>query len=124
LSNQLHSYVESVALYGSRKIAVRLTGQDINIKRLCHALRHHLGNYVASGDFRCTWFKTQTGYVLLVSGSRVVADVVAKFLAGYSDAFQEHQILYCGRGINVFKQIVDQEMKGYDKTGRSYGATR
>lgn len=120
----LQSYIHDVAQYGDRKIIVQLQGKDIDIKRLCHSLRHHLSNYVGRGNFRYAWFKTQQGITLLVSGNRIVADVVGTFLTTHSDAFQEHQILYCGRGIRIFEHTIAQELKHYDKSGRSFGATR
>ncbi|MGY3172345.1 hypothetical protein ACVWYU_001722 [Pseudomonas sp. TE12234] len=122
--SNLEKYIAQVAQHGNRKIAVHLTGADINMKVLCHSLRWRVADYVGRGRLRYVWFTVSDGVVLLVSGDKIVTEVVEKHLAGYLDDSQELAVLFHGRGVVAFKDVVAQQLAGYDRSGRSFGATR
>ncbi|MNR52151.1 hypothetical protein D3C85_1719390 [compost metagenome] len=60
----------------------------------------------------------------MVSGNRIVTEVVEKFLAGYTGAFQEHQMMYTGTGTKVFVRAVNDVLVDYVPCVRSFGASR
>ncbi|WP_207265146.1 hypothetical protein [Pseudomonas sp. GW101-3H06] len=120
----LMNYIETLSQHGTHRIVATLVGDQIPVKRLCKALKMRIQDYVGLHQHRIAWFKTTYGLVLMVSGGRVVAEVVEKFLAGYTGAFQEHQVLYTGVGSKVFVQAVSDALINYVPGNRSYGASR
>ncbi|MNP77575.1 hypothetical protein D3C76_1750310 [compost metagenome] len=60
----------------------------------------------------------------MVSGNRVVAEVVDKFLQTYAGAYQEHQVLYAGVGVKMFERASIAALVDYVPGNRSYGASR
>lgn len=120
----LIKYIETLSQHGTHRTVATLVGDQIPVKRLCKALKMRIQDYVGLRQHRISWFKTTHGIVLMVSGGRVVAEVVEKFLAGYTGAFQEYQVLYTGVGSKVFVQTVNDALVGYVPGNRSYGASR
>ena len=121
----LQDYIETLSQHGTHRTVATLVGDKIPVKPLCKALKMRIQDYVGMYQHRIAWFKTAQGLVLMVSGSRVVTEVVERFLAGYTTgAFQEHQIHYAGTGSKVFKQTVNVELADYVPCVRSYGASR
>ena len=120
----LQEYIETLAQHGTHRVVATLIGDKIPVKPLCKALKMRIQDYVGMHRHRIAWFKTTQGLVLMVSGSRVVTDVVDTFLQTYAEAYQEHQIHYAGTGSKVFKQTVNVELADYVSCSRSYGASR
>lgn len=120
----LQDYIDTLSMHGTHRIVIALVGEQIPVKRLCKALKMRIQDYVGLHQHRISWFKTKHGLVLMVSGNRVVAEVVEKFLAGYTGAFQEFQVLYAGTGSKVFEHVVGDALADYVPCIRSYGASR
>lgn len=120
----LQDYIDTLSQHGTHRTVVTLLGEKIPVKPLCKALKMRIQDYVGLHQHKIAWFKTDHGLVLMVSGSRVVIEVVEKFLSGYEGAFQEFHINYAGTGRKVFKQVVDVAFEGYVPCTRSYGASR
>jgi hypothetical protein len=120
----LQDYISAIAQHGTHRAVATLIGDQIPVKKLCKALKMRIQDYIGVHQHRVAWFKTSSGIVLMVSGSRVAAEVLEKFLASYTGAFQEFQIQYIGTGKKVFSQAVDIELADYVKDGRSFGASR
>lgn len=120
----LDNYIAGLSQHGTHRTVAAIVGDSIPVKPLCKALKMRIQDYVGMHQHKIAWFKTKQGLVLMVSGSRVVIEVVEKFLAGYTGAFQEHQVLYAGTGSKVFERIVSDELTDYVPCVRSYGASR
>lgn len=120
----LQDYIKTLSQHGTHRVVATLVGDKIPVKPLCKALKMRIQDYVGMHQHRISWFKTTQGLVLMVSGSRVVTEVVDKFLQTYAGAFQEHQIRYAGTGSKVFEQTVNVEFADYVSCSRSYGASR
>jgi hypothetical protein len=120
----LQDYITTLSQHGTHRVVATLVGDKIPVKPLCKALKMRIQDYVGLHQHRIAWFKTTQGLVLMVSGSRVVTDVVDTFLQTYAGAYQEHQIHYTGTGSKVFKQTVNVELADYVPCVRSYGASR
>ena len=120
----LRDYITTLSQHGTHRTVATLVGDDIPVKKLCKALKMRIQDYIGVHQHRVAWFKTSSGIVLIVSGSRVAAEVLEKFLDSYTGAFQEFQIQYIGTGKKVFLQAVDIELADYVKDGRSFGASR
>ena len=121
----LHDYITTLSQHGTHRTVATLVGDNISVKPLCKALKMRIQEYVGTHQHRIAWFKTKHGLVLMVSGSRVVADVVDKFLQTYgAGAYQEYQIRYSGTGSRVFEQTVNVELADYVSCNRSYGSSR
>ena len=120
----LQDYIETLSQHGTHRTVATLVGDKIPVKPLCKALKMRIQDYVGMYQHRIAWFKTAQGLVLMVSGSRVVTDVVDTFLQTYAGAYQEHQIRYVGTGSKVFVQTVNDALVDYVPCVRSYGASR
>jgi len=120
----LDNYITTLSQHGTHRVVATLVGDKIPVKPLCKALKMRIQDYVGMHQHKISWFKTTQGLVLMVSGSRVVTEVVERFLAGYTGAFQEHQVLYAGTGSKVFVQTVNDALADYVPCVRSYGASR
>ena len=120
----LQDYITTLSQHGTHRTIATLVGDKIPVKPLCKALKMRIQDYVGMHQHKIAWFKTTQGLVLMVSGSRVVTEVVERFLAGYEGAFQEFQVRYTGTGSKVFEQTVNVELADYVQFGRSFGASR
>ena len=120
----LNGYITTLSQHGTHRAIAVLNGEKIAIKPLCQALKMRIQEYLGVHQHRIAWFKTRTGVVLMVSGNRVVTDVLEKFLSTYTGSFQEHQVLYTGTGVKLFKAIANDAFADYVPCTRSYGASR
>jgi len=120
----LQHYITTLSQHGTHRVVATLVGDKIPVKPLCKALKMRIQDYVGMHQHRIAWFKTTQGLVLMVSGSRVVTDVVDTFLQTYAGAYQEHQIRYVGTGSKVFEKTVNDALADYVPCVRSYGASR
>lgn len=120
----LQDYVTSLSEHGSHRVVATLVGDGIPVKAMCKALKMRIQDYVGMHQHKIGWFKTAQGLVLMVSGSRIVTEAVERFLSGYTDAYQEFQVLYTGIGSKVFVQAVNGALADYVPCVRSYGASR
>jgi hypothetical protein len=120
----LENYITTLSQHGTHRVVATLVGDKIPVKPLCKALKMRIQDYVGTHQHKISWFKTTQGLVLMVSGSRVVTDVVDTFLQTYAGAYQEHQVLYAGTGSKVFERVVNEALSDYVPCIRSYGASR
>lgn len=120
----LQDYISTLSQHGTHRTVATLVGDEIQVKPFCKALKMRIQDYVGMHQHKIAWFKTTQGLVLMVSGNRIVTEALEKFLAGYTGAFQEFQVLYSGRGKKVFKQAVTDAFTDYVPCIRSYGASR
>ena len=120
----LQDYITTLSQHGTHRTVATLVGDKIPVKLLCKALKMRIKDYVGMHQHKIAWFKTTRGLVLMVSGSRVVTDVVNTFLQTYAGAYQEHQVLYIGTGAKVFERVVNDALGDYSSCIRSYGASR
>lgn len=123
--NKLEQYINDTAEHGTSRSAFLLTA-NVNMKVLTHSLRWLVGSYVGRAQWRYVWFRTSEGIVLLLSGSKIVTEIVQIHLASYLGESEEFTVLYSGRGIQICKDIVDQELVNYDQStpGHSFGGSR
>ena len=120
----LQNYISTLSQHGTHRTVATLIGDKIPVKPLCKALKMRIQDYVGMHQHKIAWFKTTQGLVLMVSGSRVVIEVVEKFLDGYTGTFQEHQLMYTGTGTKVFVKTANDALADYVSCARSYGASR
>lgn len=120
----LQNYINTLSQHGSHRMVATLDGEQVPVKRLCKALKMRIQDYVGMHQHKIAWFRTRQGLVLMVSGSRVVTEVVEKFLSGYTGAFQEFQVVYTGTGSKVFVQTVNDALADYVPGNRSYSESR
>lgn len=120
----LQDYISTLSQHGTHRAVATLVGDQIPVKPLCKALKMRIQDYVGMHQHKIAWFKTEQGLVLMVSGNRIVTEVLEKFLSGYAESFQEYQVLYTGRGAKVFKQAVSDAFTDYMPCIRSYGTSR
>lgn len=120
----LQNYINGLSQHGTHRTIATLVGDQIPVKRLCKALKMRIKDYIGLHQHRVAWFKTTQGVVLMVSGNRVVAEVVDKFLQTYAGAYQEHQVLYAGVGVKIFERASISALVDYVPGNRSYGASR
>jgi len=120
----LESYINTLSQHGTHRAVATLTGEQIPVKPLCKALKMRIQDYVGMHQHKIAWFKTDQGLVLMVSGSRIVTEVVDKFLQGYEGAYQEFQINYAGTGSKIFLKAVSDAYANYVPCIRSYGCSR
>jgi hypothetical protein len=71
------------------------------------------------------WFKVEGSYVLAVSGTLIVVEIVFNFLMNYrgTGGYTE-SLLYRGTARRLFHEVLQERMKVYVRQGRSYGASR
>lgn len=75
--------------------------------------------------YTSVWFKVEGGYVLAVSGSLIVAEIVFNFLMNYRGTGDyKESLLYRGTARRLFHEVLQEQMKVYVRQGRSYGASR
>ena len=117
----LQDCITTLSQHGTHRTVATLVGDKIPVKQLCKALKMRIQDYIGMHQHKIAWFKTTQGLVLMVSGNRVVAEVVEKFLSSYDGSFQEFQIRYIGTGTKVFVQTVDAELIDYVQDGNRLG---
>lgn len=121
----LQDHIAMLSQHGTSRAVSTLTGEDIPVEALCKALNERIKYYVPADSHRIAWFKTTQGLVVMVAGDWIVTQIFAKFLATYKGGcLHSSEVMYSGRGVQVFKQAVNAALADYMKCRRSFGASR
>lgn len=121
----LQHHLNRLDEHSHRSAYLLSTSDNFSPRKLNKALRERMRLMSSVSQYASVWAKVEGGFLFLVSGPLVVAEVVSSFLSSYRETGgYTESLLYRGTGRKLFQELVQSQLFGHVQSGRSYGASR